>query len=259
LSEIGLALNIALPLVSSLLYAVFILWFVSKNKKIDVYVQPRIFKWPVKTILLILGTAFTVLLFQPGILIGALLGQTIEPITQFAFIELIYLSMVLFVVLFGLVVWPGMFLLIMLFLSLMLTNTTAQMFYYSYVFLGMIPIYLSLLASSRQAVDTLILRIKEAGNFQVASHLEEKGRIGPLGFILGMMGPALPVRWLRRGTKVGAVKITLSVNVRDRASTRYITEKYTTVTLERMNNNTEEVKNRIGNTADKISGENTDF
>jgi hypothetical protein len=32
------------------LYAYFFYWFASQNKKIDVYVQPKIFNWKIKVI-----------------------------------------------------------------------------------------------------------------------------------------------------------------------------------------------------------------
>jgi hypothetical protein len=260
---IDFALGIGLLVVPLLLYAVFVYWFTSKNKQIDVYIQPHIFKWQVKTLLLILGTAFTLL--TPGILLQTLFGSTFSGAGQFAFVSaylIFMLSIMLFAVLVGIVIWPAVFILIMAVLSLIsITSATAQMIYYGYIFLGMIPIYLSLVASSRQAGDTLILRIKEAGNFRLASRMEEESRIGILGAITGIILPqALPFRWIRRGTKkVGALKITLSISMRSHAQGTRITEKYTTVTLERMSNSPEEVRDRISKIADQITGENTNF
>jgi len=263
LSEIDLAIDLAivvgLPILAFSLYAGFIYWFASKHKKIDIYVQPQIFKWQVKTILLIIGTVVTLFLLQPNILFGALFGQTIGSIEHLSsFVELLYLSIMLLGVLIGLAIWPAIFFLIMAALLPMFTvlafstNTMANMVFYGYICLGMIPIYLSLFASSRQAVDTLILRIKEAGNFGLSSQMEEKNRIGIGGFIVGAILPlALPVRWIRRGTKVGALKITLSISQHS--------ERYTTVTLEKMSNSPEEAQTRISKIADQITGEDTNF
>ena len=259
MSAIYLALNIGLLAVAFLLYTMFVYWFSSKNKRIDVYIQPRIFTWQVKTLLLVLGTVFT--LFEASIFFGTIFGPALGVSAQFTLVELIYLSMMLFAVLFGLVIWPIIFIPIPI-VAIMISSIglTGQIIFYGYIFLGMVPIYLSLLASSRQAVDTLILRIKEAGNLSLASHMEEESRIGILGAIAGIILPqALPSRWIRRATKVGALKITLSISTRAHAQGTRVNERYTTVTLEKISNSPKEVRDRIGKVTDQITGESKNF
>jgi hypothetical protein len=122
------------------------------------------------------------------------------------------------------------------------------LFYWGYA-VAIIMIFLSLFVTARQAVDTLILRIKEVGNFDTANHMENYSRIGIGSFLIFLVLPAaLFTRCIRRATKkTGLVKITLSLTpsgVTPSGNERWI-QRWTTVNLERMSESHQEVMTRI--------------
>lgn len=241
---------LGLTVLAVALYALFFYWFASRNKKIDVYVQPKIFKWQVKTALLLAGTLIILILFQPSIFTG-FFGIEI-PLLQSLTLSLIFLPILLFIVLFGLVIYPGIFVLGWAVLGLMGGFILPQLaiIYWSYI-AAIAMILLALFFSARHAVDALILRIKEVGYFDVAYTMENHSRIGIGNFIISLMLPtALFTRFVRRATKTGVVKITLSVTPSHRKmgrGTEVWVERYTTVNLEKMSDNYEEVVSRIEN------------
>jgi len=237
------------------LYTYFFYWFASQNKKIDIYIQPKIFNWKIKTTLLLLGTVIILVLFQPSILFG-FFGLEL-PLLQSLVVSLIFLPILLFIVLFGLVVSPGIFVMGWAFLGLvggfMLSNLS--IIYWGYVG-SVVMIFLALIVSARHAVDTLILRIKEVGYFDVADQMERSSRIGIWSFVICLLLPmALFTRFIRRATKTGVVKITLSVTPSYAYRGRDVevwNEKYTTVNLERMSQSFEEAKTRIEKMMEKV-------
>jgi len=241
---------LGLTILAIALYAFFFFWFASKNKKIDVYIQPKIFKWQVKTALLLSGTLIILILFQPSIFTG-FFGIEL-PLIQSLTLSLIFLPILLFAVLIGLVIYPGIFVLGWAVLGLMGGFILPQLtiIYWSYI-VATAMILLALFFSARHAVDTLILRIKEVGYFDVAYSMENHGRIGIGNFIISLLLPtALFTRFVRRATKTGVVKITLSVTPSHRKMGRreeVWVEKYTTVNLEKMSESYQEVVNRIEN------------
>jgi hypothetical protein len=233
------------------LYAYFFYWFASKNRKVDVYIQPKLFRWQIETTLLLLGTIIILVLFQPSIFFEIVAGVQI-PFMQSLPLSLIFLPILLFVVLLGLVVYPGVFVLGWAILGLMggLLFPQLSALYWSYV-AAIVMIFLALFASARHSVDTLILRVKEVGDLDLAHHMEDYGRIGIGSFFIGLLLPtALFTRWIRRATKTGVVKITLSVTPsgmdRVRGRERWV-QKWTTVTLERMSESFQEVLARVDN------------
>jgi hypothetical protein len=237
------------------LYAYFFYWFASQNKKIDVYVQPKIFNWKIKTSLLLIGTVIMLVLFQPFILFG-FFGFEL-PLLQSLAISLVFLPILLFIVLFGLVVGPGIFVLGWAFLGFMgmFMFSSLSIVYWGYVG-SVVMIFLALFVSARHAVDTLILRVKEIGYFDVAYQMERSSRIGIGSFILCLLLPtALFTRFIRRATKTGLVKITLSVTPSHAYRGRDVevwSERYTTVNLERMSHSFEEVQTRIEKMMDRV-------
>lgn len=238
---------VSLIVVPTVLYICFLVWFSMKNRKIEVYVKPAVFRWQIKTMLLLAGTTTIIVLFQPAVFLG-MLGQEI-PLIQVFGLSLIIVPILLTVMLFGLVIWPGVLILGGLFLFLLtLGPEPAHLLFCGYV-LATIMIYLSLFSSGKHALDTLVLRIREVGYFDVASDLEANSGLGAL--FQGLIFPvALFVRFLRRATKVGVVKITLSLKPtgmdRTRGRERWI-KTSTTVTLERMSDNYDEIQSRIDN------------
>ena len=236
------------------LYVYFFYWFASQNKKIDVYIQPKIFNWKIKTTLLLLGTVIILVLFQPSIFFR-FFGFEL-PLLQSLAVSLIFLPILLFIVLFGLVVSPGLFVLGWAFLGLMggLMLSNLSMIYWGYVG-SIVMIFLALFVSARHAVDTLILRVKEVGYFDVAHQVERNSRIGVGSFVICLLLPmALFTRFIRRATKTGVVKITLSVTPSHAHRGRDVevwNERYTTVNLERMSQSCEEVQTRIEEMAEK--------
>jgi len=225
---------------TSILYVYFFYWFASKNKKIDIYVQPKIFNWKIKTALLLLGT---IIILIPVIFFGIIGGGILIPPIMLIF-YLIFLI--------GLVMCPVILLLIFLAtggpLSMNLGGLIG-LFYWGYA-ISILMIYLALFTSARQAVDTLILRIKEIGHFDTANRMENNSRIGLGSFLLFLFLPtALITRCIRRATKMGLVKITISVTFRGympRGDERWA-ERWTTVNLEKMSESHQEVLNRIEN------------
>ncbi|MCX6667036.1 MAG: hypothetical protein NTV74_02175 [Euryarchaeota archaeon] len=228
---------IGLFALASVAYACFFYWFASSNKKIDIYVQPKIFNWKIKTALLLLGT---IIILVPVISFGIIGGGILIP------------TMVVFYLIFliGLVVCPVILLLIFLATGGLLAMNLGGLlglFYWSYA-AAIVMIFLVLFVTARQAVDTLILRIKEIGNFDTANHMENYSRIGIGSFLIFLVLPlALFTRCIRRATKTGLVKITLSVTpsgFTPRGDERW-TERWTTVNLERMSESHQEVMTRI--------------
>lgn len=229
---------IGLFILASVGYACFFYWFVSKNKKIDVYIQPKIFNWKIKTALLLIGS---IIILIPLISFGIIGGGIILP------------TMLIFYIIFllGLVVCPIIILLIFFALGGFLAMNLGGLlglFYWGYA-IGILMIYIALFASARQAVDTLILRIKEVGNFDTANHMENNSRIGIGSFLIFLVLPAaLFTRCIRRATKkTGLVKITLSLTpsgVTPSGNERWI-QRWTTVNLERMSESHQEVMTRI--------------
>jgi hypothetical protein len=233
--------------ISLLAYALFLYWYAAKNRKFDAYVRPRIFRWPVKFGLMLLGTIVivTVSLLSPIITMGLESGFILlffnslimNDLLQVWALSLLFLSLLLSVV-----IWPGYLLIPSLLAapiaalatSGLLSDTPFSQFlfqYAVYIIFGVVPIYISLFASGRHAVDTLILRLEEAGYADIANYMEQNSRIGLGSFILGMLLPlALFPRWIRKGAKVGKLKITLSV----RPSSRVTWSKYALVELPEM-------------------------
>jgi len=172
---------------------------------------------------MVLGTAIIVFLFQPITLFGTLctaFGFELPSNAVFgmAVLSLVIIPVMLFIVLIGIVLWLGIFVMVWALLQIMLTvglvagNTIVQAYYLCYILLGMFPIFLSLFISSRYAVDALIVRLRKAGYPDVADRLEANGRIGIGAFVIGVLLPtALFTRWIRRGTKIGRMKIAFSV------------------------------------------------
>ena len=235
-------------------YVYFFYWFASRNKKIDIYIQPKIFNWKIKITLLLLGTVIVLVLFQPSILFG-FFGFEL-PLLQSLVVSLIFLPILLFIVLFGLVVSPGIFVLGWAFLGLMggFMLPNLGIIYWGYVG-SVVMIFLALFVSARHAVDTLILRVKEVGYFDVADQMERNSRIGAGSFVICLLLPmALFTRFIRRATKMGVVKITLSVTPSHAYRGRDVevwNERYTTVNLERMSESFEEVQTRIEEMTEK--------
>ena len=224
---------------ASILYVYFFYWFASKNKKIDVYIQPKIFNWKIKTILLLLGT---MIILMPVAFSGFIGGGNLIPLAVIFYI----------IFLLGLVFCPIILLLIFLATGGLLSMNLGGLiglFYWGYA-ISIVIIYLVLFVSARQSVDTLILRIKEVGHFDTANHMENNSRIGLGSFLLFLFLPtALITRCIRRATKMGLVKITISVTFRGytpRGDERWA-ERWTTVNLEKMSESHQEVLNRIEN------------
>lgn len=205
-----------------ILYVLFMYWYASRNRRIDKYVKPQI-SWLIRTALMALGTVVTVFLFQPITLFGTLyIAFGFQIPNNFVFgmavLSLVMIPLMLFVVLIGVAMWPGIFVVVWALLQIILTvgivagNTMVQAYYLCYILLGMFPIFLSLFTSSRYAVNALITRLRRADYPDVADRLETNGRIGIGAFVIGVLLPtALFTRWVRRGTKTGRMKIALSV------------------------------------------------
>lgn len=219
----------SLFLLSIFLYSVFFAWYASKNRKFDEYVHPNIFKWQIKCSLLLLGTItlFTIAVISPIFLM----------ILEFGFAALFFdslvinnllliygLPLILVTILLSIVVWPGYLAIIPFTLGFpVLTYVSvgalqdvifSQLIYQyiAYISFGIVPIYISLFATGRHAVDTLILRLQQAGYGDIATYMRQKSRIGFGSFMAGILFPiALFTRWIMRGTKVGRLKIALSV------------------------------------------------
>lgn len=215
----------------SISYAYFFYWFASRNKKIDVYIQPKIFNWKIKTALLLLGT---IIILIPVIFLGIVAGN------QIPFIVELYLIFLL-----ALVIYPGIFIPIFLLgggLLFMNLSGLLGLLYWSYA-VAIVMILLALFVSARHAVDTLILRIKEVGYSDVANHMENHSKIGIGSFFIFLVLPvALFTRCIRRGTKTGMVKITLSVT--PSGNDRWV-QRWTTVNLEKMSESHQEVMTRV--------------
>lgn len=215
------------------LYAYFFYWYVTRNRKIDVYIQPRIFDWRVKAGLLLLGTIVILVLSVTSTFAADLLAVSLLlvlwPIAPL--VQTMSLPLLLFAGLFSVVVWPAGF-----WLGVVFQGNNI------YMLLGVISIYASLFISGRHAVDTLIIRLKMAGYSNEAYHLEQNGRIGLLALIAGIFLPmALFIRWIRRGTKSGTIKITLSIYQGSRTTTAW----YTVVDLPEMLTSREQVERTI--------------
>lgn len=243
-----------LSILAIVLHVYFLYWFASQNRKIDVYVRPKIFNWKIKTSLLLFGTVIILVLFQPSILLG-FFGFEL-PLLQSLAISIIFLPILLFIVLFGLVVAPSIFILGWAFLGpMMLMPSNLSIVYWGYVG-SVLMIFLALFVSARHAFDTLILRVKEIGYFDVAYQMERSSRIGVGSFILCLLLPtALFTRFIRRATKTGVVKITLAVTPSHTYRGRDVevwNERYTTVNLERMSHSFEEVQTRIEKMMDRV-------
>lgn len=238
---------LSLIVVPMALYVCFVIWFTLKNRKMDVYVKPVVFRWQIKTTLLLIGTTIIIVIFQPAVFLS-ILGQEI-PLINVLGLSAIISPILLTVILFGLVIWPSILILGGLFLFLLtLGFEPARLLFWGYV-LATTMVYLSLFSSGKHALDTLVLRVKEVGYFDVASDLEANSGWGAL--FQGLMLPVgLFIRFLRRATKVGVVKITLSFKPsgmdRTRGRERWI-KTSTTVTLERMSDSYDEIQSRIDN------------
>ena len=221
---------IVASIVALLLHAWFFYWYASRNRKIDLHIQPQVFRWQVRVVLLLLGAVVVALLFQPSTLFGIFGLQSRFNWLQTSMLSFFVLPFLLFAVLLGLVVWAGGFVVVWAVLGLVFplpllsTNSQVQVLYFGYVFLSMFPILASLFLSSRYAVDTLILRLRDAGYADAADNLERGGRIGIGSFLWAIALPAaLCTRWIRRGTKAGEMKITLSITPRSHlAIERYV-------------------------------------
>lgn len=242
---------LSLTILAIVLYVYFFYWFASKNKKIDVYIQPKIFIWKIKTSLLLSGTIIILVISQPTIFFS-IVGSIEILFVQSLALSLIFLPILLFLALLGFVIYPGIFVLGSAALGLVggLVFPQLTMIYWSYT-VATTMIFLSLFVSARHAVDTLILRIKEIDDFDIVYHMENNSRIGIGSFILCLLLPtALFIRFILRATKTGVVKITLSVapSRMDRVRGEQVwAEKWTTVNLEKMSENHQEVVNRVEN------------
>lgn len=224
---------VGLSALALFLYAYFFYWYATRNRKIDVYVQPHIFDWRVKTGLLLVGTVLILVLSVTSSIIADLLIVSLMlvlwPIAPL--IQTINLPLLLFTGLFSLVVWPAG-----IWLGLVFQGSNI------FMLLGGVLIYFSLFISGRHAVDTLIIRLKMAGHSREADHLEQNGRIGLLALMVGIFLPmALFTRWIRRGTKTGTIKITLAIYQGSRTTTSW----YTVVDLPEMLTTREQVQRSI--------------
>jgi hypothetical protein len=154
---------------------------------------------------------------------------------------LIYgLPLILVTILLSILIWPGYLLIIPSLLCIpvftyvslgALQDIVFSQFIYqyiTYVLVGVVPIYISLFATCRHAVDTLILRLQQAGYDDIATYMQQKSRIGFVSFMVGILFPlAFFTRWIIRGTKAGRLKITLSVT----SNNKHVWEKYIIVEL----------------------------
>lgn len=215
--------------VALFLYGLFFYWYATRNRRIDVYTEPRALNWKVRTGLLILGTSVILALSLTSSFVNDFISGSISyaPSMAATWVNMLAVPVFLLAGLISLVLWPAGFFL-------------GVFFYggYFYFFLGILPICISFLFSATYAVETLIMRLKAANYISEAGFLEEHGKVGFFGIFLGIFGPiALFARLIRRGTKKGTVKITLSIT----QARTHTTERYVVVNLPEMAKSKEQV------------------
>lgn len=232
--------TIGLSSVIAFLYAVFFYWYAMKNRKIDVYVKPRFLNWQVRTALLAAGTAAIIFVGYVNFMVFTWMTL------PFAFFlglpgvvsAAIAFPILLGAVLFAVVVWHGPLLFMVFGIPIMAsplfgTPPPANAYQiYILVFAGVIPVMLSLVVSAEAAIDTLIFRIQEEGEYGAAELIDKYGRIGLSVILWGIILPgAVFTRWIRRGTKTGKIHVTIASRM---INTRTIMEKYVEVVLPEM-------------------------
>jgi hypothetical protein len=205
--------------VALLVYGLFFYWYATRNRRIDLYTEPRALNWKVRTGLLILGTSVILILSLTSSFVNDFISANISyaPSMAATWVKMLAVPVFLLAGLVSLILWPAGFFM-------------GVFFYggYIYFFLGILPICISFLFSAMYAVETLIMRLKAANYISEAGFLEEHGKVGLFGIFLGIFGPlALFPRLIRRGTKTGKVKITLSVT----QTSRHMTTRYVVVEL----------------------------
>jgi len=222
-------------------YGLFFYWYASRNRKIDVYVKPRFLSWQVRTGLLILGVA---VILYVGYINFPVFTWTALPFVFFpnppgVASATIAIPLLLAAVLFTVVAWHApLFLIMILGIPIMISplfgSPLSSNAYQIYVLVlaGVIPVVSSLLISAEAAIDALIFRIQEVGDYGAAELVDEKGRIG-FGVVLwGVILPgAVFTRWIRRGTKTGRIHVTTGSKM---FSPHAIQEYYVEVILPKM-------------------------
>lgn len=207
-------------------YCVFFYWYANRNRKIDVYVKPTFLCWQVRTILLGIGIS---LVLYAGLIDWAFYSWIVLPMSFLLDMigiqsSLTILSLLLISVLFFVVVWPAPALLFLITAPFALSpigRAFAPNGYQIYllVICGVIPVLLSLISSTGAAVDALELRIREVDEDEAADFLVTDGKIGLGGIFWGLILPgAVFVRWVRRGTKTGKIRVSKSRLINDRGT-----------------------------------------
>lgn len=230
-----------LSVLVAVLYGLFFYWYASRNRKIDAYVKPRILSWQVRTILLALGVAVILYVGHINFMVFTWMAL------PFAFFlnppgivsASVAIPLLLIAVLFAVVVWHApLFLFTILGIPIMISPLFGSQLpsnayqIYLLVLVGVIPVVSSLLISAEAAIDTLIFRIQEVGDYGTAELVDEKGRIGFDVVLWGVILPgAVFTRWIRRGTKTGKIHVTISSKM---ISPHAIREQYVEVILPKM-------------------------
>ena len=233
--------TIGFSLIVVVLYGLFFYWYASRNRKIDVYVKPRFLSWQVRTGLLALGVA---VILYVGYINFTVFTWMALPFVFFpnppgVASATIAIPLLLAAVLFTVVAWHApLFLFMILGIPIMISplfgspllSNAYQI--YLLVLVGVIPVVGSLLISAEAAIDALIFRIQEVGDYGAAELVDEKGRIGFDVVLWGVILPgAVFTRWIRRGTKTGKIHVTISSKM---ISPHAIKEYYVEVILPKM-------------------------